>query len=106
FTSDFNAANGFTNLGSLFVPAGPSLNANSTGIDNEGTIQLAGGNLQAGGAGPIVNNGQISGFGNLFGSAGVTNNAQISVSDGNLTIGNSGSNLNAGNIDIPAGRQL
>jgi fibronectin-binding autotransporter adhesin len=106
FTSDFNAANGFTNLGNLFVPGGPSLNANASGIDNEGSIQLAGGALQAGGTGPIVNNGQISGFGNLFGSAGFTNNAQISVSDGNLTIGNSGINLNAGNIDIPAGRQL
>jgi fibronectin-binding autotransporter adhesin len=104
--SDFNAQDGFSNLSTITVGAAGSLNANGTGLLNEGTLMLAAGTLQAGGTGPVINNGEITGYGLITGSAGFTNNAQVTVNGGNLTLANSGAQSNAGNIAVPSGRQL
>lgn len=104
--SDFNAQDGFSNLSTIAVGAAGSLNANGTGLLNEGTLTLAGGTLQAGGTGPVINNGEIIGYGLITGGAGFTNNAQVTVNGGNLTLANSGGQSNAGNIAVPSGRQL
>ena len=104
--SYFNAQSGFTNLSTVVVSTLGNLSAGGTGIVNEGTLTLTGGTLQSGGTGPVVNNGEITGFGSIFGSAGFTNNALVTVSGGNLTLGNGGASTNAGNIDVTAGRQF
>ncbi len=104
--ADFNAGAGFTNFTTITVGTNGSLSANGSGVVNEGTLNLAGGALQAGGSGGVVNNGEITGFGSILGGGGFTNNAQLSISGGSLTLGNSGVQTNAGNIDLSAGRQL
>jgi len=102
----FLAQSGISNSSTINVTPSGSLNADGTGIDNEGTIVLSGGAIQLIGTGPVLNNGAITGFGTINGSGGFANNAQVTVSGGNLTFDNSGGQTNAGNIDVPAGRQL
>jgi autotransporter-associated beta strand protein len=100
----FAASGGVQNLGTITRSAGQALTADATGLDNEGTVILAGGTLD--GSGPKSNGGLISGFGRLAGGGTFVNNAQVTVSGGNLTLASALGTDNYGTIDIEAGRQL
>jgi len=100
----FAAGGGVRNLGTITRAAGQALTASGTGLDNQGTIALAGGTLD--GSGPKANGGLISGFGAIAGGDVFTNNAQVTVSGGNLTLASISGADNSGTIDIEAGRQL
>ena len=96
------------------MPAGITVGSPTGGtantVDNEGTINLAGGTLAggtAGSGGPIVNNGVITGYGFLTSGGGIVNNAQITQSGGNLTISaGSVAMTNGGGISLASGFQL
>ena len=115
FGRSFYAGQGIENDATFTVPAGIDVGANAGGpantLDNEGTINLAGGTLaggqSAGSGGPIVNNGLIIGYGGLSSGVGIINNAQITQSGGVLTISAGTSNMtNAGTIALVSGFQL
>ena len=80
------------------------ITVNGAGLDNEGTLTLAGGTIN--GAGLVANNSNMSGFGTLGGSGGFANIGALSLANGNLTISNTGANSNSGNIDLVSGLQL
>jgi fibronectin-binding autotransporter adhesin len=96
-------AGGLTNSGTVLFGT-QTLTVNGAGLNNQGSLPLAGGTLA--GSGPVVNNGLIAGTGTIGGTGGLTNNAQLTVSGGNLTLANAGANANAGNVEVAAGLQL
>ena len=108
----FVAGGGGTLAGSLFnsgtvtVGSGATLTMSNSlaTLDNEGTINLAGGTLACTAA--IVNNDVVSGFGTISGSGGFTNAAQLTVSGGHLTLATTNSNSNTGTINLAAAWQL
>src|SRR5207237_8349512 len=90
-SAPFDAHNGIIVLGgSINILVGGSVAGDGAiGVDIEGgTVNLAGGTLA--GNGPLLNNGQLTGFGTLAGSGGMTNNAIITVTGGNLVLSRSG----------------
>ena len=103
FDAPFTAAGGLANSGTVLFGM-QTLTVNGAGINNQGSLPLAGGTLA--GSGPVVNNGLISGYGTIGGTGGFTNNAQLTVSGGSLTLAKAGVNANTGNVDVPSGLQL
>ena len=96
FNADFTAGNGMEQNTDLTIPSGITIALNGQGLDNQGSITLAGGTW--GGTGPLVNNGLITGFGTITGSGGFTNTWLLKHSDGNLILANTGTNTNYGSI--------
>jgi autotransporter-associated beta strand protein len=100
-SNSFTAGNGIVNYSDLIAGHNFTFTINGSGLDNEGSFELAGGVLN--GNGPLVNNNTISGFGTIAGSGGFTNNAFLSVSNGNLSLSNTGPNLNIGVMNLASG---
>jgi fibronectin-binding autotransporter adhesin len=101
----FTAGNGMQNDTSVAVATGQSVILNGAGLDNQGTITLSGGTLS--GAGPLVNNGLVTGYGTIGGTtAGFTNAGSLTVSGGSITLSNSGANANTSSITVSSGLQL
>jgi autotransporter-associated beta strand protein len=103
-SNSFTAGNGLVNYSDLVAGHNFTFTINGSGLDNEGSFELAGGLLN--GNGPLVNNNTISGFGTIAGSGGFTNNAFLYVSGGNLLLSNSGLNFNIGVINLANGELL
>lgn len=103
FDAGVTFAGGLTNSATVLLGT-QTLTVNGAGLNNQGSLPLAGGMLA--GSGSVVNNGLISGTGIIGGTGGFTNNAQLTVSGGNLTLAKTGANANAGNVAVPAGLQL
>lgn len=107
FGADFVAGNGMENDTSATIGPGRTVTLNGAGFNNAGSLTLAGGTLT--GAGPMVNNGQISGYGTIGGSGGFINNLLMTQSGGNLTLSNTangGVNTNNGTLNLATGYQL
>ena len=104
FQADFTAGDGMQHFTDLNVGLGRTLTLNGFGLENNGTMTLAGGTLA--GNGPQTNMGLISGFGTLGGSGGLSNFALISQSGGALSLANAGANTNSGTMNLLAGNQF
>jgi hypothetical protein len=101
----FNATTGsVTNAGTINVAPGATFSAGNGLNNNGGAINLAGGTVNA--AGPIVNSGNITGWGTLAGSGLVTNKGVITQTAGNLVFATTGGAANNGQIALAAGHQL
>lgn len=74
------------------------------GLENDGTIVLAGGTLS--GDGVLNNNCELNGFGTIAGTGGFVNNSLLRMGDGHLTLANNGGSLNAGTLILASGYQL
>jgi hypothetical protein len=99
------AGQGVLNQGSVVLNnAGVWGSGAGASLDNQGSLVLAGGAL--GGAGVIVNDGSLSGFGNIGGTGGFSNAGVWSLGSGNMVLSNSGANANLGTLEIGPGRQL
>jgi len=97
-------ANGVRNEGTIALAIGKVLTTDGAGLDNQGTIALSGGTLA--GAGPLANNGLITGYGTIGGTNGFTNTGNITASGGAITLANSVGNANAASITVMSGMQL
>ena len=100
FNDDFTAGNGMANATALSITADRTITLNGAGLNNTGTIQLQGSVLT--GAGPLVNNGTLSGTGEVGGTGGLTNAATWNVGAGNYNLTNTGANANSGTINVAA----
>ncbi len=100
--TNFTAADGLANYTDMTLTSPRTLTLNGQGLDNSGSLTLAGGTLN--GNGSLVNNVSLSGYGTIGGSGGFTNNAFFSQSGGNLTLNNTGANANYGNFDLAASK--
>ncbi len=94
------------NRGDISIPTHGAVGTSnaSLSLDNENTIELSGGSLA--GAGPILNNGSISGFGIITGTAGFTNNGTINQSGGTFIFSNTGAVNNNGAVSLISGSQF
>jgi len=104
FNANFTAGNGIESDTSFSVGAARIVTVNGAGLDNEGTITLAGGTLN--GSGAMVSNVRMTGFGIISGSGGFTNNGLVTQSAGDITFSNTGLDVNYGTINLAAGQLL
>jgi len=99
-TAVFNASGtvptGLINNGVLTSGSLVTLTVHGSGLDNEGTLIVAGGGLS--GSGAIVNNCMLAASGTIAGSGGFTNNWTLTQGNGSLTLANTGGNSNSGSI--------
>lgn len=103
FNANFIAGNGITNSTAITINPGGVIEADGSGVTNDGVITLNGGVLL--GSGPIVNNGSIVGNGSLGGSS-FSNTGVLTLSGGKLVFGPPGANTNSGTINGAAGLTL
>jgi adhesin HecA-like repeat protein len=98
--ADFTAGDGmlWASPGTLTISSGRTFTLNGQGLDNQGTIALAGGTLS--GLGPLVNNMIIKGTGTVGGSGGFINNMSLTLSGGDIVLSNTGANENRGIISL------
>jgi hypothetical protein len=95
------ASSGLINYANFSLGVGGTAQIDGSGLDNHGTLTLAGGTLQ--GSGSLVNNAVLTGYGIVDGSGGFTNNASFTQSGGRFVLKNTGDNKNYGNMDLAAG---
>jgi hypothetical protein len=101
----FTANAGILNKGSITLLANTTIASGSAAtLDNEDNLALAGGTIA--GAGQIINNGLLFGFGTIAGTDGFTNNNYLSAVNGNILFSTAGTNTNAGTIALTAGHQF
>jgi hypothetical protein len=101
FNADFTAGDGMANYTDITIPSGRIITLNGQGLDNSGTLSLAGGVLT--GNGPLVNNAYLAGYGTIGGSGGFINNGFFTQNGGSLALNNTGANYNYGNLDLAGG---
>ncbi len=98
-------ADGMQNNGSFTeLVAGRSLALDGSGLENNGSIVMAGGTLQ--GSGALLNNGNVSGHGRIGGSGGFFNYGVVTPGASPLVLANTGGNLNAGTWWVPAASEV
>jgi fibronectin-binding autotransporter adhesin len=105
FNADFAAGNGLENDSSLSISSGRTVTLNGAGLDNEGTLTLAGGTLALGAFGVNINRGNFNLSPTVpfnLGAAGFTNSGTINL-NGGLFTASSGllSNSSGGTINGP-----
>ncbi len=104
FNADFLASFGIENDATMTIGSRRSVGVAQFDWDNEGLVFLAGGTLQGGQIGAVVNNGVISGFGNISSPGPIMNNVSIVQSGGNLSISSTTDSLrNTGTISLASG---
>ena len=102
FNRDFTAGDGMVHYTVLTIATVRTITLNGSGLDNYGTIALAGGTLN--GSGRLTNNFAMQGYGTIGGSGGFINAGFLSLS-GTIWLSNTGPNVNRGMINLN-GRNL
>jgi hypothetical protein len=103
FYSDFTAGDGLANYTNLTIGPGRLITLDGQGLDNSGTLTLAGGTLD--GLGRLVNNGTMLASGTISGSGGFENNGFF-LQSGNLTLDNIGDNINLATMNLAPSSQF
>ena len=104
FSATFAPSQGMVNYTIFAIPTDKDIQFNGLGLDNQGTMILAGSVLN--GNGGLTNNNLLTGYGTIAGGVGFVNNGAWQITGGNLALTSPGANFNAGELDLSLGSQL